>query len=52
MFHDMNIYIMKYLKTYKTFEAVIIPQKIESDLFINSFDDLAITQSGYFASPL
>ena len=31
---------MKYLKTYKTFEAVIIPQKIESDLFINSFDDL------------
>ena len=40
MFHDMNIYIMKYLKTYKTFEAVIIPQKIESDLFINSFDDL------------
>jgi len=31
---------MKYLKPYKTFEAVIIPQKLESDLVINTFKDL------------
>lgn len=31
---------MKYLKRFELFEAIIIPQKIESDLTINSFDDL------------
>lgn len=31
---------MKYLKKYKVFEAIIIPKKIESNLTINSFDDL------------
>lgn len=31
---------MKYLKRFELFEAIIIPQKIESDLTINSFEDL------------
>jgi len=31
---------MKYLKPYNLFEAIIIPQKVESDLLISSFEDL------------
>jgi len=40
---------MKHLKGFKIFEAVIIPQKLESDLIINSFDSLVEygTQNGF-----
>ena len=31
---------MKHLKPFKVFEAVIIPQKLENDFVINSFEDL------------